>query len=88
MPPQGVLTHTTTLAELNPIETLNDTQIEQLHEFIKRIMTLPASEAASERVFAAMRDSYNVQMMSLDEKSIKSSLIIYFNTFKKRIFKN
>ena len=77
-----------TLAELNPIETLNDTQIEQLHEFIKRIMTLPASEAASERVFAAMRDSYNVQMMSLDEKSIKSSLIIYFNTFKKRIFKN
>ena len=39
-------------------------------------MTLPASEATSERVFAAIRDSYNVQMMGLYEKLTKSSLII------------
>lgn len=55
-----------------------------LSHFLDILQVLPASEAAAERIFARMRDLYNVRQTNLSGNSLKNNLIVSFEAQKIR----
>ena len=58
--------------------TIKTEDIVVFNDFINRIACLPASEAASERIFAEMRELFSEKSTNLDPKTLREELIMNY----------
>lgn len=70
---------------LDILPQTKDTCIIIFDRFIQRLRVLPASEASAERIFAAMRDLFNDKMKRMKPDTLRSTLIINYNTSRNKI---